>query len=166
MARASNRDRILAEGFRVVHERGFIGASVRGIVEAAGVPQGSFTNHFASKEDFCLEVLDIYVDAGRAVMQDTLLNTAREPLNRIAAYVRQILTMSQNTGSKTAFLSATLVTCSLSTSPWLWIASMRSFISCPYRRARCMPGAARIWSSRCDCYTKSGQFVLRAASDY
>ena len=55
MSKSSNREKILTEGLRVVHERGYTGASVRDIVEAAGVPQGSFTNHFISKEAFCLE---------------------------------------------------------------------------------------------------------------
>src|SRR5450631_533208 len=50
MPKPSNREKILTEGLRVVHARGFGGASVRDIVEAAGVPQGSFSNHFASKE--------------------------------------------------------------------------------------------------------------------
>ena len=57
MPKPSHREKILTEGLRVVHERGFAGASVRDIVQAAGVPQGSFTNHFASKEAFGLEVL-------------------------------------------------------------------------------------------------------------
>ena len=58
MPRPSNREKILSEGLRVVHERGYAGASVRDIVHAAGVPQGSFTNHFATKEAFGLEILD------------------------------------------------------------------------------------------------------------
>jgi len=45
MARPANREKILTAGLRVVHERGFGGASVRDIVQAAGVPQGSFTCH-------------------------------------------------------------------------------------------------------------------------
>ena len=49
MAKVSNRDKILSAGVGVVHERGFGGASVRDIVQAAGVPQGSFTNHYVSK---------------------------------------------------------------------------------------------------------------------
>ncbi len=53
MTRISNRDKIVANGLQVMLERGYVGASVRDIVEAAGVPQGSFTNHFASKEAFC-----------------------------------------------------------------------------------------------------------------
>jgi TetR/AcrR family transcriptional repressor of nem operon len=63
MPRPSTRERILTEGLRVIHERGFAGAGVRDIVRAAGVPQGSFTNHFASKEAFGLEVIELYIDS-------------------------------------------------------------------------------------------------------
>ena len=87
MAKPSNRDRILTEGLRVVHERGFAGASVRDIVQAAGVPQGSFTNHFASKEAFGLEVLDLYSRRGRETMEATLGNAALSPLQRLGAYL-------------------------------------------------------------------------------
>jgi TetR/AcrR family transcriptional repressor of nem operon len=87
MPKPSNRERILTEGLRVVHERGFANASVRDIVQAAGVPQGSFTNHFASKEAFGLEILDLYLANGRAVMRETLLNDALPPLARLGAYI-------------------------------------------------------------------------------
>jgi len=87
MSKISNRDKILTEGMRVVHQHGFAGASVRDIVQAAGVPQGSFTNHFASKEAFGLEVIDLYLTNSRAVMRDTLLNDALAPLQRLGAYI-------------------------------------------------------------------------------
>ena len=87
MSKPSNRDKILTEGLRVVHERGFAGASVRDIVEAAKVPQGSFTNHFASKEAFCLEILDLYFEGTRAMIQETLRNEALPPLKRLRAFV-------------------------------------------------------------------------------
>jgi TetR/AcrR family transcriptional repressor of nem operon len=87
MAKPSNREKILTQGLRVVHERGFAGASVRDIVQAAGVPQGSFTNHFASKEAFGLEVIELYLAAGREVMRDTLLNDALPPLQRLGGYI-------------------------------------------------------------------------------
>jgi TetR/AcrR family transcriptional repressor of nem operon len=87
MGRPSHRDKILAEGLRVVHERGFAAASVRDIVRAAGVPQGSFTNHFASKEAFALEILDIYFARSCELMRETLRNDARPPLERLRAYV-------------------------------------------------------------------------------
>lgn len=87
MARSTNREKILVEGMRVVLERGFGGASVRDIVQAAGVPQGSFTNHFASKEAFGLEILQIYFDNTRAVIQRTLRNDALPPLQGLKAFI-------------------------------------------------------------------------------
>ena len=87
MAKPSHREKILTEGLRVVHERGFGGASVRDIVEAAGVPQGSFTNHFASKEAFCLEILDLYFADVRAMISRTLRNDSLAPLKRLRSYV-------------------------------------------------------------------------------
>jgi TetR/AcrR family transcriptional repressor of nem operon len=87
MAKPSNRDKILTEGLRVVHEHGFAGASVRDIVQAAGVPQGSFTNHFASKEAFGVEVIDLYLVRSRETMRTTLRNDDLPPLQRLAAYI-------------------------------------------------------------------------------
>jgi TetR/AcrR family transcriptional regulator, transcriptional repressor for nem operon len=83
----SHREKILTEGLRVVQARGFGGASVRDIVEAAGVPQGSFTNHFASKEAFCLEILDLYFSDVRAMIQRTLRNDSLPPFKRLRAFV-------------------------------------------------------------------------------
>ncbi len=96
MAKPSNREKLLIEGLRVVHERGFTGASVRDIVHAAGVPQGSFTNHFASKEAFALEVLDLYFARGRAAMAQTLRNEALPPLQRLADWIDGKARMTQS----------------------------------------------------------------------
>src|SRR5947209_13143181 len=87
MPKPSHRETILTEGLRVVLERGFCGASVRDVVQAAGVPQGSFTNHFASKEAFCLEVLDLYFEGVRAMIGRTLRNDSLPPLTRLRAFV-------------------------------------------------------------------------------
>jgi TetR/AcrR family transcriptional repressor of nem operon len=87
MSRISNKDRILADGLKVMLERGYVGASVRDIVDAAGVPQGSFTNHFVSKEAFSLEILDRYFANSRIVIADTLRNDAIPPLKRLRAYI-------------------------------------------------------------------------------
>jgi TetR/AcrR family transcriptional repressor of nem operon len=87
MAKLSNRDRILTAGLKVVHARGYAGASVRDIVHAAGVPQGTFTNHFTSKEEFGLEIIDLYFAKGRELMAQTLRNEGLSPLARLRAYI-------------------------------------------------------------------------------
>ncbi len=79
MARASLKEQLVTRSAPVFLERGFNAASVNDIVQAAGVPKGSFYNHFVSKEELAIEVLRRYVDdlgldeladpAGSAVQQ-------------------------------------------------------------------------------------------------
>src|SRR6202795_5045841 len=87
MAKPSNREKILTEGLRVVHAHGYAGASVRDITQAAGVPQGSFTNHFASKEAFGLEILERYRAMTSAAVRATLRNDRLPPLDRLRAWI-------------------------------------------------------------------------------
>jgi tetracycline repressor-like protein len=87
MPKPSHREKLLAAGLHVVHEQGYCGASVRDIVQAAGVPQGSFTNHFRSKEAFCLEVLERYFSLVRENIEKTLRNGSTAPLQRLRAWV-------------------------------------------------------------------------------
>ncbi|TIW66600.1 MAG: helix-turn-helix transcriptional regulator, partial [Mesorhizobium sp.] len=60
MPKPSARSKILEAGLAVMFRQGYHGAGVRDVVAEAGVAQGSFTNHFRSKEDFAAEVLDLY----------------------------------------------------------------------------------------------------------
>jgi TetR/AcrR family transcriptional regulator, transcriptional repressor for nem operon len=87
MSRPSLKEKILTTGLRVVHQRGFAGSSVRDIVQAAGVPQGSFTNHFQSKEKFGLAVLELYLVQSRKITAETLRNDSMPPLRRLEAYI-------------------------------------------------------------------------------
>lgn len=69
-----------------MHEQGYSGASVRDIVKAAGVPQGSFTNHFSSKEAFALEVLNIYFAFATQIMNTSLMDDSQPPLQRLRQF--------------------------------------------------------------------------------
>jgi TetR/AcrR family transcriptional repressor of nem operon len=60
MARPNVRERLLDAGVEIFHRCGFNGCGVQEITEAAGVPKGSFYNHFASKEALGAAVLDSY----------------------------------------------------------------------------------------------------------
>jgi TetR/AcrR family transcriptional repressor of nem operon len=91
VARASNREKLLTEGLRVVHEHGFGASSVRDIVQAAGVPQGSFTNHFVSKEAFGLEIVENYYAMTNAGVIATLRNDALPPLARLRRWIERQL---------------------------------------------------------------------------
>lgn len=56
--REAKKDHILEQGLSVMKAHGFNGTSVKDIVDAAGVPKGSFYNYFDSKEAFALEAIE------------------------------------------------------------------------------------------------------------
>ena len=94
MARPSLREQILDAGVALLHERGYSASGVRDITTAAGVPLGSFTNHFRSKEAFAAQVLDRYVSSLLEIAERTLRDRSREPIDRLAGYFEAIETLS------------------------------------------------------------------------
>ncbi len=56
MARPNVRQKIVDAGLKILIEKGFNGCGVQEITAAAGVPKGSFYNHFESKEALGAEV--------------------------------------------------------------------------------------------------------------
>jgi len=94
VSQPSLREDILNAGLKVMFRAGYLGASVRDICAAAGAPQGSFTNHFRSKEAFVEEVLDRYfanlkITVGMALNDKSL--TPRQRLKRYLDLISGIL---------------------------------------------------------------------------
>ncbi len=87
MAKPSLRNSILEAGLKVMFRKGYIGAGIRDIVAEAPAPQGSFTNHFRSKEEFAREVLDRYFDNLKSLVLETLGDTGRTPRQRLRRYL-------------------------------------------------------------------------------
>ena len=87
MPRRSLRDKILRAGLPVMFRAGYHGASVRDICAAARAPQGSFTNHFRSKESFAVEVLDRYFDYLKGLVAEALDDESLTPRQRLKRYL-------------------------------------------------------------------------------
>lgn len=87
MPKPSTRDRILEAGLRVMFRKGYVGAGVRDIVAEAPAPQGSFTNHFRSKEEFAQEVLDLYFDHTKRLVAEALEDRVLNPCDRLKRYL-------------------------------------------------------------------------------
>jgi len=68
-------------------QKGYVGAGVRDIVAAAAAPQGSFTNHFRSKEVFAREVLDRYFEHVKALVSQALDDKSLSPRQRLRRYL-------------------------------------------------------------------------------
>ena len=77
------REEIVEAGLAQFHERGFNAAAVKDITDRAGVPKGSFYNHFESKEALAIEALERY---GVSMRLGDLADKSVEPLARIRAH--------------------------------------------------------------------------------
>jgi TetR/AcrR family transcriptional repressor of nem operon len=87
MPRPSLKDTILEAGLKAMFRTGYHGTSVRDVTAAAGAPQGSFTNHFRSKEAFASEVLDRYFDHTKGLVAEALQDKTLTPRQRLRRYL-------------------------------------------------------------------------------
>lgn len=90
-SRNDKRDLILARGAAVMSRRGYHGTGVQEIVQAAGIPKGSFYHYFASKEDFALQALDHLYGPRLQRYADALADTGLPPAQRIFRYYRDLV---------------------------------------------------------------------------
>jgi len=82
MTRPNTREQLLDAGLKTLLEKGFNGTGVQDITALAGVPKGSFYNHFESKEALGAEIVQCYAQRGnarRAILRDTSV----PPLERL-----------------------------------------------------------------------------------
>src|SRR2546430_2054761 len=87
MAKPSLKEAILEAGLRAMFRTGYHGTSVRDVTAAAGAPQGSFTNHFRSKEAFASEVLDRYFEHTKGLVDEALHDSTLTPRRRLRRYL-------------------------------------------------------------------------------
>ena len=85
------RDRLLQAGVCVFSRSGFNGSSVQDVTEAAGVPKGSFYNHFDSKETLGAAVVEYFWDDKASRMLAILDQEGAEPLARLRRYFEQAI---------------------------------------------------------------------------
>lgn len=82
--REDKRERILQAGIEVMYLHGYNGTGVKDIVNAAGIPKGSFYNYFDSKEAFALAALDEMF--GCTCTNQYLQSTELPPLERLTGF--------------------------------------------------------------------------------
>jgi TetR/AcrR family transcriptional repressor of nem operon len=87
MGKETTKSLLLEEGKKSFLERGFNHSGIDAILQAAGVPKGSFYHYFSSKEDFGLQVLDRFAEGHNADLDRYLTDTSASPLLRLRRLV-------------------------------------------------------------------------------
>jgi TetR/AcrR family transcriptional repressor of nem operon len=84
--RTDTREHILTCGGEIVHHKGFAATGLQEILQAAGVPKGSFYFYFTSKEEFGLALVDHFQTLYAEQVRPILKNENLPPLERLAQF--------------------------------------------------------------------------------
>lgn len=82
----STKERLLDAGLNMLLRHGYNDLGIQGVLKATGVPKGSFYHHFASKEDFALQVIGRYMDEVHAGLDLSLGDRSLPPLDRVRKF--------------------------------------------------------------------------------
>lgn len=95
------REKIIATGVEMVGLNGYTATGVDSVLKAAGVPKGSFYHHFGTKENFGIEVINLFAENYTDKLYSFLGDDAYPPLERIFNYMEHsIAHLTQNNFSK------------------------------------------------------------------
>ncbi|CAM5487934.1 TetR/AcrR family transcriptional regulator [Streptomyces fumanus] len=106
MPQVSVKGKLIEHAETVFRRQGFNGASVQDITSAAGVPKGSFYNHFKSKQELAAEIVRRYSDA----TDFTMLTAAddRPAVERLRAHFAGQAARTKDTGVEFGCLLVTM----------------------------------------------------------
>src|SRR5687767_7599306 len=80
------KQRLLEQGIGMLLRHGYHDLGIAAVLEATEIPKGSFYHHFDSKEDFALQVIDLYMGHVHAGLDDCLGDETRPPLARVRRF--------------------------------------------------------------------------------
>lgn len=83
MPKQDTRQLILQNGARIIHSKGFVNTGIKDILDASGVPKGSFYFYFKSKEDFGQALVDYYAEIMSGMFSAYMTDASRTPLERL-----------------------------------------------------------------------------------
>ncbi len=85
------KEDILQKGQDLVREQGYHNTGINDILKVCGIPKGSFYNFFSSKEDFALQIIDLYGKQSADLFTSHLNNTNHPPLQRIKSLYEALI---------------------------------------------------------------------------
>lgn len=82
----STKERMLDAGLSMLLRHGYNDLGIQAVLKETGVPKGSFYHHFASKEDFALQVVDRYMEEVHDGLDASLGDRSLVPLGRVRKF--------------------------------------------------------------------------------
>ncbi|PKN37578.1 MAG: TetR family transcriptional regulator [Deltaproteobacteria bacterium HGW-Deltaproteobacteria-2] len=83
MTKTSTREEIIRKGAELIHAQGYNATGLQQILQAVGIPKGSFYFYFKSKEDFGLEIIDYFSAMISGIITHYLGDKKMPPVKRL-----------------------------------------------------------------------------------
>jgi len=77
---------LLERGTEIMLEKGYNNTGIMEVLQATGVPKGSFYHYFESKEDFGLQIINHFERSHRDKLDATVGNKELNPIERLRSY--------------------------------------------------------------------------------
>jgi len=87
MGKSDAKESIIKHGAQLVHSRGYNNTGLSDILNAAGVPKGSFYFYFKSKDDFGLALLGYYWEFIQGMINAHFSDKSKPPLKRLENFI-------------------------------------------------------------------------------
>ncbi|NQU32773.1 MAG: TetR/AcrR family transcriptional regulator, partial [Bacteroidetes bacterium] len=82
---------IIQKSIHIMHLKGYNATGVQELVDAAGIPKGSFYNYFKSKEDFAIDALTYFADRFQKTIEQHLNDKTFTPVKRLEKLFIQLI---------------------------------------------------------------------------
>jgi TetR/AcrR family transcriptional regulator, transcriptional repressor for nem operon len=98
MHKENTRARLIAGGAKLIHEKGFHHTGVQEILQASGVPKGSFYFYFRTKEEFGLAVVDYFLQYIGAKMNSHVSDASLPHIQRLKKFFDEMMEYFRHEG--------------------------------------------------------------------
>lgn len=88
MKRKIFKEDIIKAGYELMYLNGYNATGIKEITDRVNIPKGSFYNHFATKQEFGLEVLNYYSEMGKQALIEGLINSKLSPITRLKKFYK------------------------------------------------------------------------------
>jgi TetR/AcrR family transcriptional regulator, transcriptional repressor for nem operon len=104
-----NKENLLNQGVSLLMQQGYHGTGLKEILDAVGIPKGSFYNYFGSKENFGAEVIQHYIEPFIEQLNNHLQNPYIDALTALQRYFNESILELEKTDFKGGCLLGNLM---------------------------------------------------------
>jgi TetR/AcrR family transcriptional repressor of nem operon len=91
MSKQTTKENLIKVGLELIRSAGYTATGINQVLEAANVPKGSFYHHFATKDEFVLEVIQRYAAIEQERWEKFLDDSNLSPLKKLRRYFKDLI---------------------------------------------------------------------------